>query len=233
MRLLNITLGVLASAAMLLAETAQQRLDDATAVVREIMNTPDKGIPHDLFDKAHCIVIIPAMKSGAFGVGGKYGRGYALCRHEAGGWSAPAAMRLEGGSFGFQIGGQSTDVVMLVMNDRGMHHLLESKFTLGGDASVAAGPVGRDAEANTDVTMGAEILSWSRARGVFAGVSLQGATLRNDDEGNSELYGKSLTSKDILTGNLTPPDVAHPIIAELDRYSADHQERSRSKPDNQ
>ena len=125
-----------------------------------------------------------------------------ISRNKSGaGWGAPAAMRVEGGSFGLQIGGQSTDVVMLVMNDRGMEHLLKSKFTLGGDASVAAGPVGREVTAKTDATMGAEILSWSRARGVFAGVSLQGATLRNDDEGNHEVYGKDVNSQEILTSN--------------------------------
>jgi lipid-binding SYLF domain-containing protein len=128
-------------------------------------------------------------------------------------------MRVEGGSFGFQIGGQSTDVVMLVMNDRGMQALLKSKFTLGGDASVAAGPVGREATAKTDATMGAEILSWSRARGVFAGVSLQGATLRNDDEGNHEVYGKDVDSKDILTSDIAPPAEARPLITALNRYS--------------
>jgi lipid-binding SYLF domain-containing protein len=142
-------------------------------------------------------------------------------------------MRVEGGSFGFQIGGQSTDVVMLVMNDRGMEHLLKSKFTLGGDASVAAGPVGREATAKTDATMGAEILSWSRARGIFAGVSLQGATLRNDDEGNHEVYGKDVNSKEILTSDLAPPAEAQPLITALNRYSKveGHDSADRAKPD--
>ena len=142
-------------------------------------------------------------------------------------------MRVEGGSFGFQIGGQSTDVVMLVMNDRGMQHLLKSKFTLGGDASVAAGPVGREATAKTDATMGAEILSWSRARGIFAGVSVQGATLRNDDEGNHELYGKDLNSKEILTSDIAPPTEAHPLITALNRYSKveGNDSADRAKPD--
>jgi SH3 domain-containing YSC84-like protein 1 len=220
MQLRKVAFSFLTAAAMLTAETAQERLRDAGSVFSEIMHTPEKGIPEDLLRKSHCVVIIPGMKSGALGVGGKYGRGYALCRrHPGGGWGAPAAMRVEGGSFGFQIGGQSTDVVMLVMNDRGMHHLLMSNFTLGGDASIAAGPVGRDAEANTDATMGAEILSWSRARGIFAGVSLQGATLRNDDEGNHQLYGKDITSKQLLTSNATPPPDARPLIAALNRYS--------------
>jgi len=231
MRFVTLAVGFVAAATMMTAETAQERLKNATAVLNEIMSTPDKGIPRELFEKSRCVVIIPGMKSGAIGIGGKYGRGYALCRNQAGHWGGPAAMRVEGGSFGFQIGGQSTDVVMLMMNDRGMHHLLASKFTLGGDASVAAGPVGRDAAANTDATMGAEILSWSRARGVFAGVSLQGATLRNDDEGNNELYKKNLNSKEILTGNVTPPPEAQPLIAALNRYShaAGKGERARKK----
>jgi lipid-binding SYLF domain-containing protein len=157
-----------------------------------------------------------------------------MCRNKSGvGWGAPAAMRVEGGSFGFQIGGQSTDVVMLVMNDGGMQHLLKSKFTLGGDASVAAGPVGREATAKTDATMGAEILSWSRARGVFAGVSLQGATLRNDDEGNHELYGKDVHSKEILTSDMAPPAEAQPLITALNRHSKveGHDSADREKPD--
>ena len=217
---------------MLLAETAQERLKNATAVFTEIMATPEKGIPEELLGKAHCVVIVPGMKSGAIGIGGKYGRGYASCRTQSGGWGAPAAMRVEGGSFGFQIGGQSTDVLMVVMNDRGMQHLLKSKFTLGGDASIAAGPVGRETSANTDATMSAEILSWSRSRGVFAGVSLQGATLRNDDEGNNELYGKNLTSKEILTADVPPPADAQPLLAALNRYSntPGHDAADRAKP---
>jgi SH3 domain-containing YSC84-like protein 1 len=220
MRLRNITVGFLAAATMLLAETAQQRLQDASAVFTEIMSTPEKGIPEDLLTKSQCIIIIPGMKGAALGIGGKYGRGYAVCRNSSGnGWGAPAAVRVEGGSFGFQLGGTSTDVVMLMMNQHGMDNLLKSKFTLGGNASVAAGPVGRTAAADTDARLSAEILSYSRSKGLFAGVSLQGATLRNDDEGNHELYGKDLTAKDILTGNVTPPPDAQPLIAALDRYT--------------
>jgi lipid-binding SYLF domain-containing protein len=220
MRLRNITVSFLAAATMLLAETAQQRLQDAGAVFTEIMSTPEKGIPEDLLGKAQCIIIIPGMKGAALGIGGKYGRGYAVCRNSSGsGWGAPAAVRVEGGSVGFQLGGSSTDVVMLMMNQRGMDNLLKSKFTLGGNASVAAGPVGRSASADTDARMAAEILSYSRSKGLFAGVSLQGATLRNDDEGNHELYGKDLTPKDILTGNVTAPSDAQPLISALDRYS--------------
>ena len=167
-----------------------KRLDQATAVLSEIMATPDKAIPRDLFDKAHCIVIVPSEKSAAFLVGGKFGTGYLSCRKASGnGWSAPATIRVEGGSFGFQIGGKETDVVMLVMNKGGENKLLESKFTLGADASVAAGPVGRTTSAQTDAQMHAEILTWSRSQGVFAGVSLEGATLRPDVDDNAKLYG--------------------------------------------
>jgi SH3 domain-containing YSC84-like protein 1 len=222
-----------AAATMLAAETALERLKEAATVFTEIMATPEKGIPEELLGKAECVIIIPGMKSGAIGIGGKYGRGYAVCRKHSAGWGAPAAMRVEGGSFGFQIGGQSTDVLMLVMNDRGMQHLLKSKFTLGGDASVAAGPVGRQTSANTDASMGAEILSWSRSRGLFAGVALQGATLRNDDEGNNELYGKNLTSKEILTSDVTPPSDAQSLLTTLSRYSSrpGHDAADRAKPD--
>ena len=220
MRLRNVIVSFLTAATFLMAETGQDRIRDATAVFKEVMGTPDKGIPEELVGKAHCIVIVPGMKSGALVVGGKFGRGYAMCRKSSGvGWGAPAAVRIEGGSVGLQIGGQSTDVILLVMNDRGMQHLLKSKFTLGADASIAAGPVGRATSADTDATMGAEILSWSRNRGVFAGVSLQGATLRNDDEGNSELYGRNLTSREILTSSVAPPAEARELIAALDRHS--------------
>src|SRR6516164_3771419 len=235
MRVRNVILSFLTAATLLIAETAQDRLKDAGAVFTEIMGTPEKGIPEGLLGKAHCVVIIPGMKSGAIGIGGKYGRGYAMCRNKSGvGWGAPAAMRVEGGRFGFQIGGQSTDVIMLVMNDSGMQHLLKSKFTLGGDASAAVGPVGREATAKTDATMGAEILSWSRARGVFAGVSLQGATLRNDDEGNREVYGKDINSKEILTSDMAPPVEAQPLITALNRYSKveGHGSADRTKQDN-
>ena len=232
MRVITITSCFVAAATMLVAETALDRLKEATTVFNEIMATPEKGIPEELLGKAECVIIIPGMKSGAIGIGGKYGRGYAVCRKPSAGWGAPAAMRVEGGSFGFQIGGQSTDVLMLVMNDRGMQHLLKSKFTLGGDASVAAGPVGRQTSANTDASMGAEILSWSRSRGLFAGVALQGATLRNDDEGNNELYGKNLTSKEILTTDVTPPSDGQPLLAALSRYSSTpgHDSDDRAKP---
>jgi lipid-binding SYLF domain-containing protein len=191
---------VLFSAATALANDAQQRVGSAAAVLKEIMATSDRGIPQDLLDKAHCAVVIPGMKKGAFVIGAKYGRGFMSCRTGRAGWSAPAGVRVEGGSFGFQIGGSETDVVMLVLNERGADKLMSSKFTLGGDASVAAGPVGRTSTAETDAFMRAEILSWSRSRGVFAGVSLKGSTLRPDEEANRELYGKSITNREIVTG---------------------------------
>lgn len=203
-----------------------QRLDHATAVISEIMATPDKAIPQDLFDKAHCIVIVPGEKSAAFLVGGKFGTGYLSCRKASGtGWSAPATIRIEGGSVGFQIGAEETDVVMFIMNSGGENKLLESKFTLGADASVAAGPVGRSSSAQTDAQMHAEILSWSRSQGVFAGVSLEGATLRSDVDDNAKLYGRRLDSREIVTTNIKLPKAAMRLIAELNRDS-DHEHQS-------
>src|SRR6266446_1730154 len=186
---------VLLALTPLLAKEAEpvKRLEESATVFSEIMATPDKGIPQDLLAKAHCIVIVPGLKKGAFIVGGKYGKGYLSCRKKSGvGWSAPGTVRIEGGSVGFQIGGSETDVILLVMNERGADRLLSSKFTLGGEGEVAAGPVGRSATAQTDAYMRAEILSWSRSRGVFAGISLQGATLRQDLDDNATLYGRKI-----------------------------------------
>jgi SH3 domain-containing YSC84-like protein 1 len=198
-----------------------QRLDDAATVISEIMDTPDKGIPQDLLDKAQCIIIVPGLKKGAFILGGKYGKGVVSCRKSGGaGWTAPASMRVEGGSVGFQIGGAESDVVMLLMNERGMQKLMQSKFTLGGEGEVAAGPVGRNATAQTDALMHAEMLSWSRSRGIFAGISLQGATLRQDLDDNKELYGKAYETKDILNGNVPVPAAASKLISLLGKYSA-------------
>jgi SH3 domain-containing YSC84-like protein 1 len=197
-----------------------KRLRHASEAFQEVMAIPDKGIPRDLFDKAQCIVIVPDLLKGAFGVGGKYGRGYASCRHGGYGWSSPAAVAIEGGSFGLQLGGSSTDVIMLVMNQNGMNRLLSDKFTLGGEAAAAAGPVGRDASANTDVLMRAEILSWSRSRGVFAGLSLEGATLRPDGKENRKLYGREISNKEILETGVGTPPAARPLVALLNRYSA-------------
>ena len=193
-----------------------EQLDEAAAVLSEIMATPDRGIPRDLLAKAHCIVIVPGFKTAAFIVGAKYGNGYLSCRNKSGaGWSAPGTVKIEGGSVGFQIGGSSTDLVMLVMTARGADRLLASEFTLGAEASVAAGPVGRTVTAQT-----ADILSWSRSEGLFAGVALEGATLRQDLDDNAELYGKELQNRDIVTMGVRPPKAAAKLLALLNQYSA-------------
>ena len=198
-----------------------KRLDDAAIVFSEVMDAPDKAIPLDLLEKAHCIVIVPDMKTAAFGVGGKYGKGYLSCRRQKGpGWSAPGTVRIEGGSVGFQIGAASTDLIMLIMSERGADKLLASKFTLGAEGSVAAGPVGRTATAQTDAQMRADILSWSRTQGLFAGLAVEGATLRQDLDDNAVLYGKKLENRDIVTNGVAPPKAADKLLALLDRYSA-------------
>jgi len=198
-----------------------KRLNAAADVLREVMATPDKGIPKDLLDKAACAVIVPNMKKGAFIIGAKYGRGFILCRNKNGrGWSAPGGVKVEGGSVGFQIGGSETDVVMLLMNQGAIDKLLSSKFTIGGDASVAAGPVGRTSSAKTDAQLHAELLSYSRARGLFAGVSLDGATLRPDDDANKDMYGRKMSNQEVVLGNVKPPRTAARLIAELNRHSS-------------
>lgn len=198
-----------------------RRLNASADVFSEVMQTSDKSIPQDLLDKAQCAIIIPSMKKGAFIIGGKYGRGFVSCRKQGNvGWSAPAGVKVEGGSFGFQIGGSETDVIMLVMNEAGMKRLLTSKFTLGADASVAAGPVGRTSTAETDALMTAEILSWSRSRGVFAGISLQGATLRPDIDSNEGLYGAKKENREILLGDTPVPESAAKLIGLLNKYSS-------------
>jgi len=197
-----------------------ERLDDSAALFHEVMSTPDKSIPQDLLNKSECIVLVPGLKKGGFVVAAKYGRGYASCRTANGqGWGPPGAVRIEGGSVGFQIGVSSTDLVLLVMNERGMKRLLTSKFTLGADASVAGGPVGRTASAQTDGMMTAEILSWSRARGVFAGVSLDGATLRNDIDENQRMYGHRWENKQVLHSGAHPPKGAAKLMSALNKYS--------------
>ena len=216
---MNRTIGLLLLSLSLYAETATERLHHSAEVFKEIMDTSDRAIPQDLLEKAECIVIVPGMKKGAFIVGANYGRGFVSCRRSKAGWSAPAAIRMEGGSFGFQIGGSETDIVMLVLNKRGADKLMASKFTLGGDASVAAGPVGRTSTAETDALMHAEMLSWSRARGVFAGISLKGATLRGDGDANKALYGKELDTRRIVDS--TPvPKAAAPLNSVLNKYSS-------------
>jgi SH3 domain-containing YSC84-like protein 1 len=202
------------------AEHNNARLQDAATVFGDIMESPDKGIPQDLLEKAHCVVIVPSLKKGAFIVGAKYGKGFISCRKVGNkGWSAPGAVRVEGGSVGFQIGGSESEVVMLVMNSRGADRLLSSKFTLGAEGTVAAGPVGRTASADTDAKMSAEILTWSRARGVFAGVALQGATLREDSEDNAAMYGSKLSNREIVTKWHPAPPSAAPLLKMLNRYS--------------
>ena len=196
------------------------RLDASAATLTEMMGASDKGIPQDLLDKARCVVVVPGMKKAGVIFGGEFGRGFAVCRrHDGVGWSAPAAMRVEGGSLGFQIGASETDVVLLVMNEGGMRHLLSDKFTVGGDASGAAGPIGRDISARTDAMMNAEMLSYSRSRGLFAGISLEGATLRPDGETNHVLYGHDSTNREILTGDFKTPEVARRFERALRRES--------------
>src|SRR3984893_825278 len=200
--------------------TPDKRLQEASAVVNEMMGMPDKGIPQSVLDKAQCIVVIPGLKKAAFIVGGQYGRGYASCRKSGGTWGPPAAVKMEGGSFGLQLGGQSTDVILLVMDQRGMDKLLSDKFTIGADAAAAAGPVGRDAKADTDIMLHAEILSYARSRGAYAGLSLEGATLRPDNEENRKLYGRDITNKDILAqGDVTAHKATKPFLQALNRSS--------------
>jgi SH3 domain-containing YSC84-like protein 1 len=218
MKALVLAVSVLISSTGLMARTAAERLHDAADVFNEVMATPDKGIPQDLLAKAQCIVIVPGVKKAAFVVGGEYGRGFAVCRKETG-WGAPGAVRMEGGSVGFQIGASSTDLIMLVRNKRGMEDLMKDKFTLGADASVAAGPVGRTAGANTDAMMTAEILAWSRTKGLFGGVSVAGSTLRNDLDENEQLYGRKLNNREVLMTGLPRPPAAEELIHSLDRYS--------------
>ncbi|MGI8745092.1 MAG: lipid-binding SYLF domain-containing protein [Bryobacteraceae bacterium] len=214
----SLTLGALALNA---ATEADKRLQEATTVFSEVMSISEKSIPQDLLNKSECVVIVPGLKKGAFVFGGKYGRGFMLCRREGGlGWSAPAAIKVEGGSFGFQIGGSETDVIMLVLNKGGAKKLLSSKFTLGADASVAAGPVGRESSADTDAKFNAQILTYSRSRGAFAGIALQGATLRPDNDANEELYGKGKTNSEIVEGNITPTDAGAALVTELNKYSS-------------
>jgi lipid-binding SYLF domain-containing protein len=220
-----------------------ERLGEAAAVFSEIMAATDTSIPQDLLTKAHCIAIVPGLKTAAFVFGGKYGKGYLSCRKVNGqGWSAPGTVRIEGGSVGFQIGGSSTDLVMLVMSERGADKLLSSKFTLGAEASVAGGPVGRTATAQTDAQMKADILSWSRSQGLFAGVALEGATLRQDLDDNETLYGKRLENREIVTTDVSPPPAATGLLALLNKHSvregqgmtssADRLEAKKASPSN-
>jgi lipid-binding SYLF domain-containing protein len=215
MRIPILMLGV---ACVALAQTdVEKRLKAASETLDDIMSIKDKSIPEDLLKKSSCAVIVPGVKKGAFIVGAKYGRGFFTCR-KSGGWSAPGAVRVEGGSVGFQIGGSETDVVLLVMNDRGKSSLLSSKFTVGADAAAAAGPVGRATSAETDAAMRAEILTWSRSRGVFAGISLQGATMREDEDALLQLYGKKIKNKEAVE-SMPVPGVAQQFLSTLAKYA--------------
>ena len=221
----RIVTGAVLALALALPAFAQKELDrlqNSATVLKEILGMPD-SIPKDLLDRAECVIVIPSVKKVAVGVGGSYGRGVMTCRGGQtfdGPWAAPAMMILEGGSIGFQLGGQATDYVLLVMNDRGADSILSSKVKLGGDASAAAGPKGRTAGASTDVAMRAEILTYSRARGLFAGVSLEGSTLRQDSDADEAVYGKKLPARDIVRGGAAPvPTGAQPLIDLLNQRS--------------
>ncbi|HTG28944.1 MAG TPA: lipid-binding SYLF domain-containing protein [Methylomirabilota bacterium] len=219
--------GVLAFSTLAVARPAsekeeRERVANAGRVVKEILDVPD-NIPQDVLDKARCVVVLPSVVKAAFVVGGSYGRGVMVCRrgHDyAGPWGAPVMMALEGGSVGFQIGGEATDFVILVMNDRGMSSMLHSKVKLGGDASIAAGPKGRTASAESDVTLRAEMLSYSRSRGAFAGVSLEGSTLRPDGGANEKLYGKGVTAAEIVEeGKREGPEEGRLLVSRLQQAS--------------
>ena len=205
-------------------------MKEASEVVQELTNAGDKGIPQDLLQRANCAIVIPGAKKGGFFVGAQYGRGFAICRNQStSGWGAPAAVRMESGNIGLQIGAAETDIFMLVMNDDGMKKLLDSKFTLDASAGVAAGPVGRSSSAKTDGHLTAGILSWSRSRGAFAGMTVGGGSLRNDLDENEELYGKRLTNREVLQGNVKPPASAQSLIASLNRFSGGEGVRTRTE----
>jgi len=219
----------LISPALASNEKEQERVKESGEVIKEILNIPD-DIPQDLLDKAECLIVLPSVKKGAFGIGGSYGRGVMICRngeHYTGPWGAPALYALEGVNIGFQLGGEATDFVLLVMNPKGARSLLSSKVKLGGDASAAAGPKGRTAEGATDVVMNAEILSYSRTKGLFAGISLEGSTLRSDGSANEKLYGRKLSAKEIIReSKVGIPACAHELVSLLEKKSP----KNRSDP---
>jgi lipid-binding SYLF domain-containing protein len=221
----KLTLGVcilLVTTGLYAANKEQKRLENSGVVMEEIMNTPE-NIPQEVLEKAECVIVFPSVLKGAIGIGGSYGRGAMVCRRGAGfrgPWGAPAMFALEGGSFGFQLGGQATDLVLLVMNDHGAASILNSKVKLGADASAAAGPKGRDASADTDAYLRAEILSYSRSRGLFAGISLEGSTLRSDDDANRAVYGRKITARDIIMGEgVAIPASGHHLVGILQKSS--------------
>jgi lipid-binding SYLF domain-containing protein len=202
-----------------------KRIVKSAEVLNEIMATPDKAIPDKIMNSAKCIAVVPSIVKVAFVFGGQHGKGVATCR-TAKGWSAPAPITITGGSWGLQLGGQAVDLVMVVTNDQGMQHLLSSKFKLGADASAAAGPVGRDAAADTDVKMRAEVLTYSRARGIFAGIDLTGAAITQDKDETTLLYGKAIPFEDILSGRVSPPQGSEPFLAAVRKYSGQAREQS-------
>lgn len=225
-RLLAVAMSMTLALPLVAQQKEQQRIKDSAQVLKEILATPDKGIPKDLLDKSECVVVFPSVKKGAFVVGGSYGRGIITCRSGqdfSGKWSAPAMFALEGASFGFQIGGQATDFVLLIMNEGGANSVMSSKVKLGADASIAAGPVGRNTSAETDIVMKAQILSWSRARGVFAGISLAGSTMRSDGDANKNLYGQELNAKEIVReGKVKAPPAAAGLLNILNTATPKH-----------
>lgn len=229
--MIRMTVAMCAVAGLCLADSKSdvvKRIDEAGKVFQEINNTPDRGIPKEILEKAHCIGIVPNLKRAGFIVGAKYGKGLLVCRAASGGgWTGPSIIKIEGGSVGFQIGAGETDVVFALMGERGLQKLLDDKFTVGADASAMAGPVGRSAAAQTDAMMHAEILSWSRARGVFAGVALEGSTLRADKDDNEVLYGKAVSARDILTGQVRPPAEAAAFSAGLTRQMSNSADRKK------
>jgi lipid-binding SYLF domain-containing protein len=204
---------------LLFAETEANRVESASTVLADIMATPDKGIPEEILSSAKCVAVVPSMLKGGLGFGGAYGRGVASCRTGSG-WSAPAPFSIKGGSFGLQIGGQAVDLVMVIMNDKGMQNLLASKFKVGADASAAAGPVGRHVEGDTDWKMRAEVLTYSRARGLFAGITINGAVISQDKDATRELYGRLVPFKTILTGAIQTPANGEPFVSAVRKVTA-------------
>jgi lipid-binding SYLF domain-containing protein len=215
---LPVVIGLAAAITWGQEETPDKRLRESADVLREVLSAPDKGIPHDLLDRARCVIVVPGMKKGAFIFGADYGRGFAVCR-SGNSWGGPASVRMGGGSFGAQLGVESTDVVILVMNQRGMDRLAGDKFTIGADASAAIGPVGRTASADTDARLTAEMLSYSRAKGAFAGIALDGATITPDRAEDKKLYGRDVKNGEIIRGQVPPPPTADPLVSVLKQNS--------------
>ena len=214
----SIIMGLMAAVVWGQEETPDRRLRHSADVLQEIMSAPDKGIPQGVFEKARCVIVVPGLKKGAVVLGADYGRGFAVCR-SGDSWGGPAAVRIGGGSLGAQLGVESTDAVILVMNQKGMDRLAGDKFTIGADASAAIGPLGRTAAADTDAKLTAEMLSYSRTRGVFAGVSLDGTTVTPDHSEDRKLYGREVSNRQIVRGEVNAPDAANPLVTVLNQYS--------------